>query len=77
MNYTATIAHHSIRSARVVEITAKTLSAAKAAATREFGGEQMDYIIELVAKDGQRNVGLWTRRVGGTKWVDWDRSASA
>lgn len=64
--YTATIIHHSISRARKIEIVANTLTAAKSAATREFGGEQVDYKIALEEVGG---YGRWMRRVGGGQWV--------
>jgi len=64
--YTATISHHSISRARKIEISANTLTAAKSSATREFGGEQVDYIIHLEETNG---YGRWSRRVGGGQWV--------
>lgn len=46
--YTATIHHHSIASARV-ENVGEILAAAKRNATREFGGEHIDY--EIIIRD--------------------------
>ncbi|GGW23904.1 hypothetical protein GCM10011452_09060 [Gemmobacter lanyuensis] len=45
--YTATIRHHSIASARVVNV-GNDLTAAKTAATKEFGGEMRDYTIVII-----------------------------
>ena len=44
--YIATIRHHSIASARTITVEG-SLTAAKRAATIEFGGEQRDYEIVI------------------------------
>lgn len=63
--YTATISHHSISRAREIAITG-TLRAAKAAATREFGGEFQDY--NIVISD-ERGDTVAKRRLGDRTWL--------
>ena len=64
--YTATIAHHSISRARTIEVTG-TLTAAKVAATREFGGDQNDYRIVITDEQGQT---VASRRIGDRDWCN-------
>ncbi len=63
--YTATIAHHSISRARVIT-SYGSLTAAKRAATREFGEEYRDY--NIVIRDAYGDV-VATRRVGEARWA--------
>lgn len=64
MTYTATIVHHSIARARVIEVEG-TLAEAKAAAWEEFGDEQLDYRIAVYDEDGDI---VASRRVGAKRW---------
>lgn len=63
----ATISHHSISRAREIRIDG-TLTAAKRAATREFGDEFADYHIVI---SNERGDTIAKRRVGGGRWVDF------
>ena len=62
MTYTATISHPSLRRAREITITG-TLLAAKAAATREFGGGYNDHHIVITDEGGETvtlvNINGW------------------
>lgn len=62
--YTATISHHSISSARVIEIDG-TLTQAKRAATKEFADEFVDHRIVIRDADGEV---VAARRVGDKSW---------
>lgn len=62
--YTATISHHSISSARVIEIEG-TLAQAKRAATKEFVDEFVDHRIVIRDADGEV---VAARRVGDKSW---------
>lgn len=64
--YTATIAHHSISRARTIEVTG-TLTAAKAAATREFGDGFLDHRIVIRDEHGQT---VASRRIGDRDWCN-------
>lgn len=64
--YTATISHHSISRARTIEVTG-TLTAAKAAATKEFGDDQNDYRIVITDESGQT---VASRRIGDSNWCN-------
>lgn len=66
--YQATIRHHSISRARIVDV-GNSITAAKRAATREFGGDFNDYV--LVVLDTQ--LPEWERivaskRLGDRRW---------
>lgn len=66
--YTATITHHSISRARVVNV-GNTLAAAKINASREFGDEFQDYTIVI---DDQMNPNwgaVASKRVGARRWI--------
>lgn len=67
--YIATIRHHSIASARHIEVEG-SLAQAKRAATREFGAEQRDYTIVVGQRhdDGQVEI-VSSRRVGDRAWI--------
>lgn len=71
----ATIRHHSIASARVIKIEG-TLTQAKTAASREFGGDFNDYILTIfgVAPNGEmdRDYIVATRRLGSKRWHNAD-----
>lgn len=68
--YTATIRHHSIAAARTIQIDG-TLTAAKAAASREFGDEQRDYNIVIAEHaDGLPHEIVARKRVSGRTWHD-------
>ncbi len=67
--YIATIRHHSIRSAREIEING-TLDDAKREAAKEFGGEQRDYDIVIAEmSEGYPPYVVASRKVGGRKWT--------
>lgn len=68
--YTATISHHSISRARIID-AGDTLLAAKRAATREFGDGYNDHVI--VIYDTTRRPGdqmVASRRMDCRKWAD-------
>lgn len=65
MTYTATIRHHSVSRARHITVKG-TLTEAKRAASREFGGEQQDYRI-VIERDDEL---VSERRVGDARWTD-------
>ena len=66
--YTATLSHHSISRAREIRVTG-TLTAAKRAATREFGDEHRDYSIVILDEQGDT---VAKRRVApGCAWTDY------
>lgn len=69
--YTATIHHHSLSRAPVVN-AGNTLSEAKARAEREFGDEFADYTIVIVDRDAPNfdSEIVSRRRVGARKWID-------
>ncbi len=62
--FSATISHHSISRARVIEIDG-TLTNAKRAATKEFNGEFVDYVIIIRDEFGET---VATRRIGDKGW---------
>jgi hypothetical protein len=64
--YTATISHHSISRARVIN-AGDTLTAAKRNASREFNGEFLDY--EILIADSNDEI-VARRRVKDRKWED-------
>lgn len=68
--YTATISHHSISRARTVEV-GDTLEAAKRNATREFGGDFLDYkiIIYDTTIENPWEAVVATRRIGNRRWA--------
>ncbi len=66
--YIATIRHHSISSARHIEIDG-TLAQAKRAASREFGAEQRDYTIIIGQDRGDGDVQIVSsRRIADARW---------
>ncbi len=65
--YIATIRHSSIASAREIKIDG-SLTKAKREASKEFCGEQNDYLI-VIAKDDGRGEIIASRRVGSDRWV--------
>jgi hypothetical protein len=66
----STIQHHSIASAREIEIDG-TMTDAKRKAAREFSGEQNDFrIVIFAAPAGIEPYKVSSRRVGGRKWED-------
>lgn len=69
--YTATIQHHSIARARVVDV-GDDLASAKAAASSEFGDEQRDYTIIIMDHDAANfdSEIVARRKVSGRKWQD-------
>ena len=71
-NYHATIRHHSIARARIVDLGTDSLDAAKKAAAAEFKGDFVDYIICIIGDRTPHNPNgiVAHRRVGARKWVD-------
>lgn len=65
--YKATIKHHSISRARVIDVSAANLTAAKRKATAEFGKEQRDYTIVIMDERGEQ---IASRRAGGGAWLN-------
>ena len=65
MIYYATISHHSIGRARVVEIEG-TLAQAKRRATAEFDGENLEYRIVIYTADGET---VASRLVADKRWA--------
>jgi hypothetical protein len=67
--FKATIRHHSIRSARVIQITG-TLASAKRAASREFGDEFRDHeIVIYTGGDDAETEIVACRKVGDRRWI--------
>lgn len=68
----ATIRHHSIASARVVDLGTADLTAAKKAAAAEFRAEFVDYTICILGERTPDNPDgiIAARRVGARKWHD-------
>ena len=62
--YTATIAHHSISRAPVIEVEGD-LTKAKREATKEFGGGFLDHTI--VIRDARGDT-VASRRIGEKRW---------
>lgn len=73
-NLRATIRHHSIASARVVDLGTTDLAIAKKAASAEFKGEFVDYSICILGECTPDNpYGIISiRRVGARKWRDYE-----
>lgn len=71
-NLTATIQHHSISSARVVDLKTTDLTLAKRRASAEFRGEFNDYTICIMAEPEPCNSSgiVSSRRVSDRKWKD-------
>lgn len=66
MKYYITYKHHSVSRAPVIEYEG-TLRGAKRKATREFGGQFIDY--QLVIGDGREVIS--TKTVGEGRWFDY------
>jgi phosphopantothenoylcysteine synthetase/decarboxylase len=69
--YTATIRHHSIARARIVNV-GDDLNTAKRNATREFGDEFVDYTI-IIRDSQEQDWGgnediVASKRVGAKRW---------
>ena len=64
--YYATVRHHSISRARLVTV-GNSLTAAKRAASREFGDEFSDYVICIYDRPDMTDL-VASRRVGDRKW---------
>jgi hypothetical protein len=71
-NLHATIRHHSIASARVVDLGTADMAEAKKLAAAEFRGEFADYRICILGERSVHNPDgiVATRRVGARKWMD-------
>lgn len=67
--YSATIRHHSIACAPRIEVTG-TLTDAKRAATRRFGGGFVDHEIIITDEQAWPPEIVSTRRIGDTRWQD-------
>ena len=65
--YTATIHHHSIARARSITIQGD-LTAAKRAATAEFGDEQQNYVLYIANSFGQPAA---SRRLSAKRWTNY------
>ena len=68
--YYATITHHSISRARVVDV-GNDLTAAKRNATKEFGGDFNDYLLVIFDRqDPSAHCGqhVAARRLGEKRW---------
>ena len=63
--YKATITHHSIGQARIIEIEG-SLTKAKREATKEFGGGFIDHRIVIC---NEHNDTVATRRIGEKGWT--------
>lgn len=69
--YLATIRHHSIARAPVIEIKSAKLSNAKARAAREFGQGFLDHEIVIYdATYGREPEVVTSRRIGSRRWQD-------
>jgi hypothetical protein len=62
--FQATIVHHTIRSARVID-AGDNLAMAKRAASKEFGGEMLDFKIVVTDRSG---AVVAARRVADKRW---------
>lgn len=69
--YKATIRHHSIARARVVNV-GDDLTSAKRNASREFGGDYIGHEIVILDRDARNYDSeiVATRRIGVRKWID-------
>lgn len=69
--FTATIRHHSISRARIVNV-GDDLATAKRNAAKEFAGDFNDYVIVIYDREEQNWGGnediVATKRVGGKRW---------
>ena len=68
--YQATIRHHSISSARIVDV-GNDLAAAKRAATKEFGGDFNDYVLVIIDSTIPEHFGdqiVASKRLGAKRW---------
>lgn len=69
-HHTATVKHHSISSARVIDCSAD-LTQAKRSAAREFSAEFRDYVITIIAHYDDRAPDIVaTKYVGDRRWSD-------
>lgn len=71
-NLHATIRHHSIARARVVDLGTADLTAAKRKAGAEFRSEFVDYTICILGERTPDNPDgiISSRRIGARKWHD-------
>lgn len=65
--YIATIRHHSIARARSITIEGD-LTAAKRAATAEFGDDQQDYVLYIESSLGQPAA---YRKLSSKRWTNY------
>ncbi len=65
--YRISVRHHSVADYRSLVILG-SLTAAKSAATREFGGGFVDH--EIVIFDVAANEIISTRRIADDRWID-------
>jgi hypothetical protein len=69
-NFTATIRHNSIRSARTIDC-GDNLAAAKKLADAEFSDEQRDYTITIFGQRPNTSPEIYSeRKVSSKKWAD-------
>lgn len=71
-NLHATIRHHSIARARVVDLGTMDLTTAKVLAAKEFAGEFVDYTLCIIGDCTPHNPGgiVSSRRIGARTWRD-------
>jgi len=71
-NLRATIMHHSISRARIVDLGTTNLTLAKRRATAEFGGGYHDHLICILGEETRWNpTGVIARkRVAGDRWYN-------
>lgn len=68
--YQATIRHHSISRARVVDV-GNDLTAAKRAATKEFGGGYLDHVVVIIDTTIPEHYGsqiVASKRIDAKRW---------
>ena len=72
MTYTATIQHHSIAQARIVDLGTDNLRTAKRRATAEFGSGYHDHTIVIMGEQTPWNPSgiVSSRKVAAEKWMD-------
>lgn len=73
-NYNATIKHHSIAQARVIDTGTTNLTTAKRIATREFGGGYIGHEICIIIEPTPNNPSgvVASRVIGEDRWINFD-----